>query len=450
LTKVIALFGRLFARLWQRPGLTTCVLGLLAVIGVAGYLSKLHLSAWWHYRAAEAALEKGEFAQARTHLAACLTTWSRSAPAHFLAARAARRAGDLEAAEEELVACERLGDATDNTTLEWTLVSVQRGKLTAAVEAFLRRLLQEGDADSPLILETLTQEFMWTNRYADARQMLNLWLELRPDHCEALVRRGWVAEHLLDLPAATADYLQVLALDPERDSVRLRLAELLVQQNRSGEALEHLESLSQRQPGNPAVVVALARCRRRLGQLSEARLLLDKLLAERPAEVEALSERGAMALEADQPDQAEGWLRAALKHEPRHRQANYDLCQCLERLGKHQEAQEYLSRLQVIDKELKRMGQVVGEVMKHPHDAALRWEAGAIFLRNGRPNDGLHWLLTALQEDPLHRPTHQALADYYERIGNQEQAARHRQILERIGVSAAATQASPSRPGLHR
>jgi predicted Zn-dependent protease len=226
----------------------------------------------------------------------------------------------------------------------------------------------------------------------------------------------------------------------------LRLAELLVQQNRSGEALEHLESLSQRQPGNPAVVVALARGRRRLGQIDEAHLLLDKLLAERPAEVEALSERGAMALEADRPDQAERWLRAALKHQPRHRQANYHLCQCLERLGKHQEAEEYLSRLQAIDKELKRMGQVVGEVMKRPHDAALRWEAGVIFLRNGRPDDGLHWLLTALQADPFHRPTHQALAEHYERVGNYEQAARHRQILARTEVSATAKEA---RAGLH-
>jgi Tfp pilus assembly protein PilF len=38
----------------------------------------------------------------------------------------------------------------------------------------------------------------------------------------------------------------------------------------------------------------------------------------------------------------------------------------------------------------------------------------------------LHWLLTALKEDPGHALAHKALADYYERAGQPERAAMHR------------------------
>ena len=38
--------------------------------------------------------------------------------------------------------------------------------------------------------------------------------------------------------------------------------------------------------------------------------------------------------------------------------------------------------------------------------------------------------MTALHEDPRHRPTHEALADYYERTGNRAEAALHRHLLQ--------------------
>ena len=62
------------------------------------------------------------------------------------------------------------------------------------------------------------------------------------------------------------------------------------------------------------------------------------------------------------------------------------------------------------------------------HDPAPRLEAGRILLRLGKAPEGLRLLRTALLEDPRHRPTHQALADYYERAGNRERAARHRRL----------------------
>ena len=43
---------------------------------------------------------------------------------------------------------------------------------------------------------------------------------------------------------------------------------------------------------------------------------------------------------------------------------------------------------------------------------------------------GLRWLHSALQLDPHHKATHEALADYYRRMGNQGLAARHKELAQ--------------------
>ena len=69
----------------------------------------------------------------------------------------------------------------------------------------------------------------------------------------------------------------------------------------------------------------------------------------------------------------------------------------------------------------------------HPSNGPrVPYEIGSIFLRLGQERLGLDWLYRALAHDPNHRPTHQALAEYYAKKGDQERAAQHAQ---RAGVS---------------
>jgi Tfp pilus assembly protein PilF len=56
----------------------------------------------------------------------------------------------------------------------------------------------------------------------------------------------------------------------------------------------------------------------------------------------------------------------------------------------------------------------------------LRCEGGILFLNNGEEQEGVRWLRQALRLDPANRQAHEALADYYQRIGQPELAARHR------------------------
>jgi predicted Zn-dependent protease len=184
------------------------------------------------------------------------------------------------------------------------------------------------------------------------------------------------------------------------------------------------------QPDDPAVLYGLARCRRQLGQPDEARRLFDALLAARPEDHQALAQRGRLLLETGDPEAAEGDLRQALAQDPHDRRLLYSLFQCLERVGKKSEAREYAAQVEHVRADMDRVDELTERIRRSaPHDPSLRHEVGTLLLRNGYHRNGLQWLGTALQEDPEHRPTHQALAEFYERTGKPDLAARHRRFL---------------------
>jgi tetratricopeptide (TPR) repeat protein len=425
----------LVRQLLRRPWRTLVLVGTLTVGGAAAYRAGWHVWADRHWRAVPPALERRDFAAARAHLALCLRVWPDSAETHLLAARAARRAGAYDDAGQHLDACQRLGGDPTALALERTLLAAQQGDL-AGGETFLLACLDQDLPDGVLILEALAQGYMKAYRMPDARRCLERWLERRPDDLQALLWHGWVMEHLSRYPEALADYRRAITLAPTNEHARLSLGDVLLFFNQPQEALEHFEYLRQHAAPSAAVLLGLARCRSGMGQTEEARQLLDRLLADYPAQPQVLSERGKLALQAGQPAEAEPWLRQAAALLPHDLRTTYALYQCLEQCGKREEARDYLVRAERIRADLRRLHEVMEKMAAAPRDLALRCEAGQLFLRNGEDKEGLRWLASVLQEDPEHRPAHAALADYYERAGDPTRAARHRRLARPHGGAA--------------
>ena len=151
------------------------------------------------------------------------------------------------------------------------------------------------------------------------------------------------------------------------------------------------------------------------------------MLAGAPNHAEALSERGKLELQTGQLDAAELWLRKAVAKSPYDRDTLYNLYQCLLQRGKEAEAKECLEKVEKIAADRQRLAELTQKITASPKDPALRYEAGLICLRNGQQQEGVRWLLSALVEDWEHRPTHQALAEYYQGIGQTDKAAYHRE-----------------------
>jgi tetratricopeptide (TPR) repeat protein len=411
---------------------------LVVLLGLAGWTGLQATRKAWanaHLRSARRALDHQDYAHARAELNICLSYWPDDPELHFQAARALRRAALREAADadwearalEHLRECERLNYPPEDIALEMTLIRVMRGDLEQ-VEPHLLALLTQDNPDSSVILETLVPVYLARFQVPRALLCVSRLMAEEPDNAYAYYWRGAVRDLLLSNGQAIDDYRRVLELKPDFADARRRLAEDLLVIRRYEEARDHFERLIASTPGNPDLLLGLARAAHGLGNLEAAKTLLDRLLATQPAHSLALEERGKLAFELGRLDEAEQFLREALQRVPRLGEANYTLYQCLTQRGQKEEAAKYRNQFEKVEADTRRFRKVTELIRGQPQNADLRAEAGTLLLRNDQTEQALGWLTSALQMEPYHPAAHQALAEYYTKLGQQQQADRHRQL----------------------
>jgi predicted Zn-dependent protease len=65
-------------------------------------------------------------------------------------------------------------------------------------------------------------------------------------------------------------------------------------------------------------------------------------------------------------------------------------------------------------------------ILANPNDRDSRYQVARWMFDHGHHHEGLQWATEILRADPNHAPTHQLLADYYEKQGNAGLANYHR------------------------
>jgi tetratricopeptide (TPR) repeat protein len=392
------------------------------------------LWAGYHQYAGLSAFKRYHSTEARAHLEACMRIWpwSRSARLHLLAARAARRDGDYEAAEQHLRECQEYsgeGLVYEESVLEWAMLHGMEGDLDT-VEEPLKTNLRKHPELTPLFLEALAGSYQRMSRVVDALRYADAWVELQPDNPQAWFVRGNIHRQVGAWQKAADDYRRVLELDPDRTQARRWLAAGLLEIGRYQDALEHAEILHKLQPEDPDLRVRLALCHFRLGHDTEARALLDGVIAEHPDYGMALLSRGQLELKAEHFAEAEDWLRRAARVMPYDYKAQWALADCLRRAGKTEEAEKQLDHANVLKDRRQRQGEIMTHLMsQRPNDPALQAELGTLYLQLGNPEVGEGWLLHALRIDPNQLPALEALADFYQQRGEAEKAEEYRQRI---------------------
>jgi predicted Zn-dependent protease len=386
--------------------------------------------AWYHLRAAISASASYHPEEARKALLSCRDVWSGSSTVHLLISRAARQEGDLETADRELRICQRLsGGATNETAFEWALLQASAGNVRE-VDEYLQKQINRSPQVGPLVWEALVEGYLRIYRAPDAMACLNLWLKHKPDDVRALELRGRTYVIGNGVTRGTEDYRRVLVLDPSRKQTRWQLIECLMILGTYDEAVEHLELYARDQPDNPEVISRLARCYNVLNRKEEARQLLDHILAKYPDDGQCLRIRGQIALtdpRDPQAAEAEAWIRRASAVLADDYQTQWLLFEVFRRQGKAAEAKEQHQKAEAVKDRMERLGELRSrKLAEQPFDPALHYEMGILLIQTGHPDIGERWLYTALGLDPNHKPSHAALADYYDRIGDKARAEEHR------------------------
>lgn len=409
------------------------LLGLLLVVGGLGlWLLYGHVRAEYHRRRADAALQKQRYSQALAEYREALRFRPDDAALHLLAGRTARQAGELLAARDDLRRCRELqGGVSEEQQVEGYLLRAQSGELDEVYPFLLPYVLDEGPL-TPLVLEGLVRAYMGKYRVELAWNCLTRWLRLEPDNAEALFRRGaWYAQQQ-NIDEAIADFRHALEIDPERFETRLALAEMYVARRRYTDIEEQYRLALRQSPGDSRAILGLAQVCIETGRLAEARSLFDEVPETARQQAEALRLLGMLERYEGHPEKAEAPLRAALKLQPRHVSAWYQLMLCLRQLGREDEARAVRARFEQIEKNEKRLIEITSRGLNDaPRNAALHAELGEIYLSLGVPERGLHWLNAALRLDPDLRRAHEALQRHYESMGEEgkERAEYHRRQL---------------------
>jgi tetratricopeptide (TPR) repeat protein len=433
----LATWGQRLQRRWR----LLAVLALL--LGGAAALAGPHAWAWYHWHVAQKEMARYHGAAALEHLNTCLRVWPASARAHFLASRAARRAGAYDEADRHLRECERLQpDRSEETNLEWALLHATMGDVDAVESYLLSRAEKELDV-APLACEALAEGYGRTYRVYEALNCLDRWLGHQPDNLRALFLRGNVYRQIQRLQKGVPDYRRVVELDPDQDEARHWLAVGLLEVGRYEEALDHLDTLARRRPGDTDVQILSARCQAGLGHFDQARTALDAVLDDHPDHGRALRARGEIELHAGLAVRAETWLRKAARAQPYDYQTQWWLYKALVHQGKDRAAAAQHKVAEDLNHRLNELGEITSSKLSaQPHDPALHCRLGTLLLGLGYDQLAERWLHSALQKDPGYKPAHGALAAFYQAHGNPEKAAFHRQQAE--AAAAAGTQPSPA------
>jgi tetratricopeptide (TPR) repeat protein len=391
---------------------TWVVLVLVGALAAAG--GRL-LWAEHQLRLGRAALERRAYAEARAHVDRYLSIWPSNPAAHLLAARCARASGNLDEAERLLITARRLGADHRALALELDLLDAQRGTLPRADVERLWGRVEEGDPETPAILEALAEGCLYTCRLREAMACLERWLAYAPGDSQALYLRGLTWEGLGVLSRAEKDYRQAVRRDPKHIPARKRLAEYLLAAGNLSEAAELFLQLRQEQPEDDSVLLGLARCRRTQARFDEARRLLEELLARDSPPPASLVERARLAQQQGGASAAEKWYRQALARDPSDDEACYGLARCLRELGRVSEAKVYEARAKRIKADVERLHRLHEQMDKGPVGPEVPYEAGMICLRNGQKAEARRWFRNALQRDPGHQGAQRGLEQALEK-----------------------------------
>jgi tetratricopeptide (TPR) repeat protein len=395
-----------------------------ATVLLAGWYVGRQLWALYHLRAAEQALARYDFDVALGEFERCLEVWSHRFSTQFQAARAARRAGRYDLAEKYLSECEKTG-VTAETALERAMLRAQQGDL-AETELPLQRPIADGHPDAILFIEALARGYLATERHQQAISALDDLIGRDPDHPWAYYWLGTLDETIERPAQALANYRRAVELAPWQSTFRLRLAQALLQSGQTAKAGPHIDELLRQQPGDPQVLLLAARFYRARAQPARSLEYLDTLLRDHPDNAEGWAQRGRAY--RDQGDGAEAvrCLRKAFELQPRSYAIGFDLCRELYGLGQTKEAKAVEQQVEHLKSDELKIDRLMAQLGREKNSASVRYEIGRIYLRNKLEAQALRWFASALQDDPHHGPTHEALADYYERLGNGPLAAYHR------------------------
>jgi tetratricopeptide (TPR) repeat protein len=416
-------------RRWPRLLAGIC---LLAAIATGAPWCTRQARFYWHLRTANYAFRKFAADNAVNELRAAEKIRPNSAKVQFLLGVANRKAGHIDDVRRHLEQAARLGWSKKDVRFQLTLLAFQAGDKEA--EAELKRMMERpmDDDTAEQLCESLALGYLSEYRVSDAMFVLDKWTEWRPDCIRPRLLRSEVFELTNQRPRREEEYNAVIAADPDNYAAHLGLAHALSTDHDVEQSLVHYRFCHRQWPADPLPRLGIAGCLQQQGKLAEAKEMLHDLLGGKmppPERATVLQELAKIAQQERDLESAVTFMKEAVKLDPYSSQLQYLLGVCLAKSGRAEEAKRYTERSREIDRLHERRSDLELEMLSRPDDADLRYEIGEVLRDLGYPKPSAAMMLSVLRWNPEHAGAHAALVHYYDEIGRDDLAQKHRSAL---------------------
>jgi tetratricopeptide (TPR) repeat protein len=314
-------------------------------------------------------------------------------------------------------------------------IVLARGGRPAEAEPLLRAHLAASDRPEPMVARHLAEIGMATFRFGAAREALRRWRADAPDDPDPWVMEAEVAERIGDELVEIADhYREALERGPDRDDIRLRLAEILRLGGRHDEAATEFEAYLDRQPEDPEALASSGLNELARGRVDEAERLLSDALQRDPEHLDAIKGLARLRQQAGRIEEALASFDRAAGLAPDDQEIAYQQSLLLARLGRPDEANRMRARSERLKADAAEIERLRDALVRDPNNVELQHETARWLIEHGHAEEGIRWAEQALKLRPGHRPTCLLLAEHYEEAGQPDLASYYRFEAEPAGT----------------
>lgn len=385
---------------------------IFAAIGIAGLL----VCRSWIAEIPNS-LARRAMTQRTPEYAMSLLDWSEwiagaTSNTEFLRARASRKLGRWDEMKQHLARAEKLGGDKIRLQREDWLAKAQSGQLRL-VQSRRNQMLLDPLDDTEEICEAFVLGYLSLQHFDEALPLIESWSADYPENPQPHYLKGLILAEERKFAQADASFRKALQIRPSHFQARFALANSLLSERKEKEALEKFQECAQRHT-DATVELGIAKCLLGLGELMKAKASLESSVTKYPNDFKLRLELGRLLINDD--------FQAALSHlEQAHKihsnssEAQYLLAQALIRLGRREEAAEYLTFVSEANEQMTEMNKLLERVAGNETDVESRLQIAFIQLKYGTEREAILWFQSVLNIDPKNAAANEALANFYEK-----------------------------------